>query len=109
MIAERSQFGYVQIIDYATPGIMPVSPKVHLNLMINAKDAMQNGGKLTIETLSEGGNVVINASKIFSLISGGIPIPVSVNFITTKGSRGTGLGLSISRWIIKKHSGEIKV
>ena len=34
MIAERSQFGYVQIIDYATPGIKPVSPKVHLNLII---------------------------------------------------------------------------
>lgn len=31
------------------------------------------------------------------------------HFFTTKGSRGTGLGLSISRWIIKKHSGEIKV
>jgi len=35
MIAEQSQFGYVQIIDYATPGIKPVSPKVHLNLILS--------------------------------------------------------------------------
>ncbi len=35
MIAEQSQFGYVQIIDYATPGVKPVSPKVHLNLILS--------------------------------------------------------------------------
>lgn len=35
MIAEQSQFGYVQIIDYATPGVRPVSPKVHLNLILS--------------------------------------------------------------------------
>ncbi|MEN3039501.1 MAG: polysaccharide biosynthesis tyrosine autokinase [Candidatus Kryptonium sp.] len=35
MIAEQSQFGYVQIIDYATPEPKPVSPKVHLNLILS--------------------------------------------------------------------------
>lgn len=35
MIAEQSQFGYVQIIDYATPGIKPISPKVYLNLILS--------------------------------------------------------------------------
>jgi signal transduction histidine kinase len=83
--------------------------QVFLNIMINAKDAMPNGGKLLIETDRDNGNVIINFTDT------GVGIPrenlerIFDAFFTTKGSKGTGLGLSISRWIIKKHHGEIKV
>ncbi len=83
--------------------------QVFLNIMINAKDAMPEGGKLIIETFSENGKVIIKFTDT------GVGIPPEIRekifeaFFTTKGSKGTGLGLSISRWIIKKHGGEIKV
>jgi len=83
--------------------------QVFLNIMINAKDAMPEGGKLVIETGSEDGNVIVKFTDT------GVGIPAEIRekifeaFFTTKGSKGTGLGLSISRWIVKKHGGEIKV
>ncbi|CUT00357.1 sensor histidine kinase [Candidatus Chrysopegis kryptomonas] len=83
--------------------------QVFLNMMINAKDAMPNGGKLVIETGSENGNVIVK------FIDTGVGIPEDIKekifeaFFTTKGNKGTGLGLSISRWIVRKHGGEIKV
>ncbi len=83
--------------------------QVFLNLMINAKDAMPNGGKLTIETKLENGNVLIKFSDTGVGIPDDIKDKIFEPFFTTKGAKGTGLGLSISRWIIRKHNGEIKV
>ena len=83
--------------------------QVFLNLMINAKDAMPEGGKLVIETKLENGNVIIKFSDTGVGIPDNIKDKIFEPFFTTKGSKGTGLGLSISRWIIRKHNGEIKV
>jgi len=83
--------------------------QVFLNLMINAKDAMPEGGKLVIETKLENGNVIIKFSDTGIGIPDDIKDKIFEPFFTTKGSKGTGLGLSISRWIIRKHNGEIKV
>jgi signal transduction histidine kinase len=83
--------------------------QVFLNLMINAKDAMPEGGKLVIETKLENGNVIIKFSDTGVGIPDDIKDKIFEPFFTTKGSKGTGLGLSISRWIIRKHNGEIKV
>lgn len=84
--------------------------QVFLNLFINARDAMQSGGTLTIRTWSEGGFVHVEVADTGS----GIP-PEHLQriydpFFTTKGAKkGTGLGLSISYGIIQEHNGVIEV
>jgi len=83
--------------------------QVFLNLMLNAKDAMPNGGRLRVVTWAEDSTVRIEISDT----GAGIP-PEHLNrifdpFFTTKGpGRGTGLGLSVSYGIIHEHAGKIQ-
>jgi signal transduction histidine kinase len=82
--------------------------QIFLNLVLNAVDAMPNGGKLHVRTFFEQGPDVIrieisdtgkgigteHADKIFQ------------PFFTTK-PKGTGLGLAISKQLIEQHGGSI--
>ena len=87
------------------------SEQVFVNLIINAIQAMPDGGWLNFVTRhnKEKGQLEICVSD-----SGeGIPpehIPhIFDPFFSTKGVRGTGLGLSVSYGIIKNHDGNIRV
>jgi len=84
--------------------------QVFINLMINAKQAMDRGGELLIRSRVEGGKVQIEFKDT------GIGIPkenlsrIFEPFFTTKASAGgTGLGLYISDMIVREHRGRIKV
>jgi two-component system NtrC family sensor kinase len=95
------------------PGVKANSGKlqqVFLNLFLNARDAMESGGTLSIRTWNEEGFARIEVAD-----SGqGIP-PEHLEriydpFFTTKGSRkGTGLGLSVTYGIVREHGGTIRV
>jgi len=84
--------------------------QVFLNLVLNARDAMDGGGNLTIRTWHDGAYARINIQD-----SGqGIPqdnIPrIYDPFFTTKAARkGTGLGLSVTYGIVQEHGGTIEV
>ena len=94
--------------------------QVLLNLILNACDAMPQGGVLTFSTVPaelpgmEPGRAGVPALALSVRDSGaGIP-PEALRkvfepFFTTKGERGTGLGLVISRNIIQEHSGILAV
>ncbi len=91
----------------ANPGALQ---QVFLNLLINARDAMRDGGTITITTESSGFYVVVKFSDTGTGIAKEHLDKIFMPFFTTKGEgTGTGLGLSICRKIISEHKGEIKV
>ncbi len=84
--------------------------QVLLNIIRNAKEAMPEGGILSLETMSEDSRVIIHIKDT------GIGIPKEIRdkifeaFFTTKQEvKGVGLGLSVCYGIIKDHEGEIRV
>lgn len=77
-----------------------------LNLVLNAIEAMPDGGILTISSKVENGNAVVNVADTGSGISADIRDKIFDPFFTTKGD-GTGLGLSIAYNIMTLHNGDI--
>jgi len=96
-----------------------------LNLALNARDAMPNGGKLTLETrnvvldqdyarmnseVSPGNYVMIAVSDTGEGIPGSLLDKVFDPFFTTKDvGKGSGLGLSMVYGFVKQSNGHIKI
>jgi signal transduction histidine kinase len=85
------------------------------NLVVNARDAMPEGGKLTIRTKHLRAADGIHGWLAISVADTGTGIPKELlssmfePFVSTKGERGTGLGLWIVKGIVENHTGRIQV
>ena len=86
--------------------------QVFINIFMNAHEAMNGHGKLTIKTARTSYNNQPFVSVSITDTGGGINPEIIDNvfnpFFTTK-ERGTGLGLAISNKIIRNHNGYIDI
>jgi len=114
--SKRLQYGKISVTKKLASDLPTISAvrdqlkQVFLNLVINAIEAMPQGGELCIETkLSDDGD---GLSVAFTDTGVGLSEKDQENifepFFTTK-AMGTGLGLSVSYGIIERHGGRIEV
>jgi signal transduction histidine kinase len=122
----------INIHTQLTPALKHIKAKagqieqIILNLAINARDAMPQGGKLIIETAniikirqaggvksyghpSSGPHVMLSMSDTGQGLNQDIFSHLFEAFFTTKNLKGTGLGLSIIYEIIQENNGYIEV
>jgi two-component system, NtrC family, sensor kinase len=117
LVTHQLQMKKVEVIPQLCEGALQVLgnanqlEQVLLNLCMNAGDAMERGGTLTVAT-----EMAASAAALVRVSDTGSGIPPETlgrifdPFFTTKPvGKGTGLGLSVSYGIVKDHKGEIKV
>ena len=86
--------------------------QILINLLSNARDAMPDGGEVTIRTGydEKAKQVILEVQDTGQGIEEKLRASIFDPFFTTKAvGKGTGLGLSIVRGIVKAHGGEINL
>jgi signal transduction histidine kinase len=84
--------------------------QVFMNLLLNAADAMPDGGMITVQTAHESAaqSLRIMVTDSGKGIDEAVLNRIFQPFFTTK-TKGTGLGLSITKRLIEQHGGSIRV
>ena len=98
------------------PGIESELREAITNLILNAVDALPNGGRLKVRTRSRGGDEKkAPAFAMLEVRDNGTGMSEEVRrrclepFFSTKGKRGTGLGLAMVYGIMERHEGRIEI
>ncbi|RPJ43673.1 MAG: PAS domain-containing sensor histidine kinase [Candidatus Latescibacterota bacterium] len=97
----------------ALPELYADASQLHqilVNLVVNAVQAMPNGGKLTLRTARAGDSLVLSVEDTGVGIPEELHEKIFLPFFTTKDVReGTGLGLAVVHGIVTAHGGSIGV
>lgn len=107
----------ITVISHVTPNMPPVEgdptqlQQVILNLCVNARDAMPQGGTLNLRASpGEPGWVKLDIADSGTGMSDDVKAHLFEPFFTTKEKgKGTGLGLAVVFGIVRSHSGRIEV
>jgi signal transduction histidine kinase len=85
--------------------------QILVNLLLNAAQAMPEGGRITISARK----IKFEENIEIAVADTGVGIPADIlphvfePFFTTKRNKGTGLGLSISQSYVHSHGGDIRI
>ena len=117
LVAHSAQMQHVEVIKNLSPTLPEVMAdpdqlqQVCTNLMLNAIQAMPEGGTLTLHTSADSkGQVKIEVQDTGIGISQENLQKLFTPFFTTKKEvKGVGLGLAVSYGIIQRHQGRIEV
>jgi two-component system, NtrC family, sensor kinase len=117
LLENQASFQNIRTVRNFAPNLPPALidagqlQQVVINLVINAADAMEENGVLTIET-SKAGNgqeILLNISDTGKGIPEDVlPLIFEPFFTTKKVGKGTGLGLSIVHGIVTRAGGKIE-
>ncbi len=110
-LQERNQISVRAELAEALPEISADPDLLHRalqNLVLNAIDAMPQGGALTIRTATLGGRIEISVTDTGSGLTPEECGRLFTPYYTTK-QHGTGLGLAIAQSVVSDHGGKISV
>jgi signal transduction histidine kinase len=115
MLARQQALSKPVTIDFqkspSLPAVQHDADQIHqvlLNLLLNAIQAIDGKGDISVEIAERGPNAVVIVSDNGRGISPEHLPNIFRPFFTTKGN-GTGLGLSLARRIVEEHHGHVEV
>ena len=91
------------------PGRSGEVREVVANLILNAVDALPDGGSIRIQTLEEGHRVLVSVADTGIGMSEDVRRRAFEPFFTTKGVKSTGLGLAVAYGTVRRHGGELTI
>ena len=116
MLKHKFKSKNIQLVKNLAPELPKVNGfagelnQVWTNLVVNAIDAMEQGGTLTINTFPDREYVRVDITDNGSGIPEDIQTRIFEPFFTTKAmGEGTGMGLDIVKKIMNRHKAEIEV
>jgi len=105
--------GYLFEASCEADGMIYVDPekvtRIFVNIMRNALEAMEPGGKFSISAVRSNGEIEVRLSDTGKGIPEEIRDKLFDSFVTSGKEGGTGLGLAIVRKLIDEHKGRIEV
>jgi two-component system NtrC family sensor kinase len=118
LLENQSTFHNIEIVRKLAPDLPKVPSDIQqlnhvfMNIILNAAEAMEGTGRLTVETqlTKDGEHARIRISDTGPGIPEDVMIHIFDPFFTTKEEgKGTGLGLSMVYGIIEEHAGKVHV
>jgi len=109
----KSRIEVVRMLEEELPDVVADASQLQqvlVNLVVNAIQAMPDGGRLTIATHHNGSAAVLRVEDTGLGMSTEVRKRVFLPFFTTKDiNEGTGLGLAVAHGIVSAHGGKIGV
>ena len=116
LVRPQNRFNGVHLHRDIAPGLVlaEIPPgrleQVVLNLVINAADAVGDGGNVTVRAFERGNYVVIQVQDDGPGVSESLAEKIFQPFVTTKPKgKGTGLGLFVCRHLVESYGGDLQL